>query len=246
MKFRNITLGMISVAFFASMLGCAGAQWQTKTTIGNKTTIKGDEKTMQQLAQQTDAEAKHLQMMQNAEPRKATDPILVALYRPTIADKLAPAFNSQKFFDELVKEFSKDPVIRLVDQNIVDKAQANANKQYGTGRKRPRVTADVSVYPHVMAEQLAGYNRNTGKIGSMAALVLQAEIVSHYLPTDQFEVKETGNIFRNLEVTRKFSQKAVETIKTKPHIPGEAYHQEVRKETENQVLSIFETYLKKK
>jgi uncharacterized protein YjbK len=80
----------------------------------------------------------------------------------------------------------------------------------------------------------------------MAALVLQVEIVSHYLPTDQFEVKETGNIFRNLEVTRKFSQKAVETIKTKPHIPGEAYHQEVRKETENQVLSIFETYLKKK
>jgi hypothetical protein len=247
MKFCKIFLGIISVAFLAGLLGCAGAQWQTKTTIGSKTTINGDGKTMHQLAQQQGVEAKHLMMMQNAEPRKATDPILVALYRPTIADKLAPAFDSQKFFDILVEEFSRDAVIRLVDQNIVDRAQAraNANKYSGVGSMRPRVTADVSVYPHVMAEQVAGINRKTGKTGSMTALVLQAEIVSHYLPADRFELKETGNIFRNQEVTQKFSQKAVETIKTRPHIPGHAYHQEVRKESGKQVLSIFDTYFRK-
>jgi hypothetical protein len=246
MQFFKMIPGMISVAFLASVLGCAGAQWQTKTTIGNTTTVKGDEKTMQELAQKQEHEAERLRMIQSAKPRKDTDPIIVALYRPTIADKLAPAFDAQKFFDILVKEFSKDAVIRLVDQKIVDSAQENANRHYGSARKRPRVKADVSVYPHIMADQVAGINRKTGKIGSMTALVLEAEIVSHYLPTDQFEVKETGNIFRNLEVTRQFSKKALETIKTKPHIPGEAYRQEVRKDSEEHVQRILEAFLKPK
>ena len=245
MQIRKMFLGVFVVTFLTGVLGCAGAQWKSTTTFGNKTTVKGDEKTMQQLAQQKEYDAQRLQKIQSAKPRKDTDPIVVALYRPTIADNLAPAFDAKKFFDILVKEFSKDAVIRLVDQKIVDRSQENLDKQPGIGRKRPRVSADVSVFPHVMAEQVAGIDRNTGKIGTMAALVLKAEIVSHYLPTDEFEVKESGNIFRNLEVTRKFSIKAIETIKTRPHIPGEAYRQEVRNEGEEQLRDAFQAVLKK-
>lgn len=245
MQILKKILGVIGVAFLTGVLGCAGAQWQTTTTFGNTTTVKGDEKTMQQLAQQKEYEAERLQKIQSAKPRKATDPIVVALYRPTIADNLAPSFNKERFFDMLVKEFSKDAVIRLVDQKIVDRAQVNADKQWGIAHKRPHVSADVSVFPHIMAEQVAGINKNTGKIGTMAALVLKAEIVSHYLPTDEFEVKESGNIFRNMEVTQKFSKKAVETIKTKPHIPGEAYRQEARNEGEEQLRSAYDALLTK-
>ena len=245
MQIHKMILIVFVVTFLTGVLGCAGAQWKSTTTFGNKTTVKGDEKTMQQLAQQKEYEAQRLQKIQSAKPRKATDPIVVALYRPTIADNLAPSFDSKKFFDILVKEFSKDAVIRLVDQKIVDRSQANLDKQPGLRHKRPRVSADVSVFPHVMAEQMMGFNKNTGKIGSMAALVLEAEIVSHYLPTDEFEVKESGNIFRNLEVTQKFSKKAIETIKTRPHIPGEAYRQEARNEGEEQLRSAFEAMLKK-
>jgi len=47
-----------------------------------------------------------------------------------------------------------------------------------------------------------------------------------------------------LLVTQKFSKKAVDTIKTKPHIPGEAYRQEVRNEGEEQLRSAYQALLK--
>ncbi len=61
-----------------------------------------------------------------------------------------------------------------------------------------------------------------GKAGSMLALVIEATITGNYLPAT-LKVEETGNIFQNMELTRRLGEKVKTAIKEQigPTIPAD-------------------------
>lgn len=217
---------MMVIASALALSACKGAQWTSTSTVNGKTTVKGDSESMKQHEAKEAAQAEQLKKIKASPRRAADEPITVALFRPTIADKLAKSVDAKKMFDMLSKAFSSDPLIKLVDQGTVDEAQKQAANAFGSAKGKPQVSADVSVFPHVMAEEKFGINKATKKVGSMMALVLKGEISSHWLPEDQYKVEESGNIFANAKVVNDFAAKSVAIIKTKPHIPNAAFKKE--------------------
>ena len=85
-----------------------------------------------------------------------------------------------------------------------------------------RQVADVEVVSRAYLKEVQGINRRTGKAGKMAAVVFEATIKSHFSP-DEYKVKESGNIFRNVQVTKRFADQIKRIIKEKigPTIPAD-------------------------
>jgi hypothetical protein len=233
---------------FAVMLGCAGGQWKTTTTMGGRTTVRGDEKTMQQERLRQEQETARIEAIKKAERRKSTDPIVVALYRPEISENLQKSIRGDMLFDILRKEFERDRIVVLVKQSDVDRAQSNASRQskyrISSQKTRPSVPADVSVFTSVSYKETVGMSRSSGKLGKMAALVLSGEVVSHYLPEDHYKVELSDNIFKNTELTRKYAREVIQTIKTRPVIPGEAFKKKVKEEQTEAFLNAIKGLMK--
>jgi hypothetical protein len=246
---RNLHRAMLGWAVMVAFVlsGCAGAQtsWTSTTTSGGKTTVTGDPESMKKIQAKQEYEAAQMEKLRKAGPRLATDPIVVALFRPEISEKMKGAIKEDIFFKELRKRFEKDPIIRLVDQGQVDEAQKQAASKFGQ-KEKPLVSADVSVFTFAGAEEVYGISKTTNKVASMAALVLTGEVDSHYLPEDSSKVVEKGNLFRNLEVTDKYVQKVIAHIKTKIFIPNEEYKKAAQAEKKQAVMDALKGLFKPK
>ncbi|MGA1794975.1 MAG: hypothetical protein ACMUIL_03850 [bacterium] len=230
------------------MFGCAGGQWKTTTSVGGRTTVRGDEKTMEQERLRREQETSRIEAIKKAERRKPTDPIVVALYRPEISENLQKSIRADMLFDILRKEFERDGIIIVVKQSDVDKAQAEAARQnkyrMSSQKARPSVPADVSVFTCVSHKETVGISRSSGKLGKMTALVLSGEVVSHYLPEDHYKVEKSDNIFKNVELTKEYAREVIQTIKTRPAIPGQAFKKKMQEEQAKALLDAIKGIMK--
>ena len=239
-------MSFVGLFVLTAFLGCAGGQWKSTTTAGGKTTVYGDAKTIKKEQQKQEYAAARIENIRKAEKRKPTDPIVVALFKPTIGDKLKKSIDQAKLFQQLRKEFEQDSIIRLVDQKVVDSAQKSIKPGRSRARKKaPQVAADISVFTNVYPKQVAGKSRATGKVGMMAAIVFAGRINSHYLPEDKFKAEERGNIFQNVQVTKKYAAQVKEIIKTKVTIPGEAYKNSAQDEKKAAFKNWLNSFKKK-
>lgn len=242
--------GMVCVGLLSLLAGCASVSYKS-STVGGKTTWKktevvdgktvgtGDSETMKKEKARQQAQADRIARIKKAEKRKPDESISVALFRPVIAENLKKSIKPDKLFKQLRTAFEKDPVIKLVDQKKVDEAKKQADQKFGLKKKRPQVSADISVFTNVMAKQVAGISKSSGKVASMAAIVFKGTIASHWLAEEE-KIEERGNVFRNMEVTGKYAAKAVSVMKTKITIPGEAF----KKAEQNQKKQMFMNLLK--
>jgi hypothetical protein len=237
-----------TVAVFIFMAGMASAEWKIKKTVGNKTTVTGDAQTMEREAADEKAREQHLAELRNMERRQPTDPISVALYRPTFSENMKKSADPEKLFQMMKEEFQKDPLIQLVDQKTVDRAQKQVEKDrsFSSGENLPSVQADISVFTHVMAEEKVGISKSTKKLGTMMALVMKAKIVSHYLPEDRYSHEEAGNIFANAQVVKTYAEKCGGIIKTKPALPSPAYKQKMANQQNQALADGLKSLFKKK
>ena len=238
-------LVFVVVACIASGCAMTGGTWKSTTTVDGKTTVTGDEETMKKENAKQNYEADNIEKIKKAEKRKPTDPITVALYRPTVAENLKGSLDAAKMFEMISKEFANDPVIRLVDQKTADAAQKQADdsNKHTINKQLPKVGADVSVFTNVMASEEVGVSK-TGKLGKMVAIKFKANIVSHYLPEDRYDAEEAGNIFNNVQVVKAYAKKVCDIIKNKPHIPGQAYKQQSGDEKKKQFENVFKNLFK--
>ncbi|MCK5242936.1 hypothetical protein KAR34_10845 [bacterium] len=245
-----ILKGMVGVCMLSLVAGCASMSYKS-STVGGKTTWKktevvdgktvvtGDAATMKKEKARQQAQADRIERIKKAEKRKPNEPIIVALFRPVIAENLKKSIKPDKLFKQLRTAFEKDPAIKLVDQKKVDEAKKQADRKFGRKKKRPQVSADISVFTNVMAKQVAGISKSSGKVASMAAIVFKGSITSHWLAEEE-KIEEMGNIFRNIKITKKYAAKAVSVMKTKITIPGEAF----KKSEQNQKKQMFMNLLK--
>ncbi len=238
----------------AGLWGCGGMVKTTRVVNGKKVTTwtsPEEAKRMEEKeAKKEEQRAANLKEINKAEKRKSNEPIIVALFETDVAENLKTNTKG-RLFPQLRKEFEKDAIIRLVDQKIVNNA-AKQTKRKRRGRlgstARPKVAADISVFTTASVKEVVGRSKSTGKLGKMAALVYTATISSHYFADDTYTVKETGNIFNNVKVTRKFANKIKVIIKNKigPNIPGAAYKQKRKAKQKNQFSDWMKSLKKKK
>lgn len=248
-KREIVFLGLFAL-MFAILAGCGGMTKTTRVVGGKKVTTYSDPETAKRMEEEEKQRAAYIEELRKAEKRKPTDPIIVALFEAYVADKLKKNTKG-RLFPQFRKEFENDPIIRLVDQKIVNKAAKQtkqASRRPLTSKDKPKVAADVSVFSYANIEETVGYSKKTKKTGKMIALVYTATVTSHYLPEDTHQVKETGNIFRNVEVTKKFADKIKDVIRNKigPNIPSAAAKQEIKEKQKSQFLDWLKSLKKKK
>jgi hypothetical protein len=229
--------------------GCSGMVKTTRVVDGKEVTVWTDPQTAKRYEQERKQKASKVDAYRKAEKRGPNDPIIVALYETEVEAKLKQNVKG-RLFEQLRKEFEGDPVIKLVDQKVVSRAAQEKAHRMSSFDNNPSssVDADVSVFTTAAAREEAGVNRATGKVGKMVALSYHAKVASDYFPEETYSVEESGNIFRNVAVTRAFAQKIKEIIKNKigPNIPkrvaGRKFGEEGPKKVE---LSEFLKSMKK-
>ena len=244
-KKKIVFLGLFALTF-AILSGCGGMTKTTRVVDGKKVTTYSDPETAKRMEEEEKQRAAYIEELRKAEKRKPTDPIIVALFETDVADKLKEN-TKERLFPQFRKEFENDPIIRLVDQKIVNKAAKQTSRQRSMSKDKPEVAADVSVFSYANIKETVGYSKKTKKTGKMIALVYTATVTSHYFSEDTCQVKETGNIFNNVEVTKKFADKIKDAIKNKigPNIPSAAGKQEIKEKQKSQFLDLFKSLKKK-
>ncbi len=188
-----------------------------------------DKQVKQRLAQQRlgeqvqQANVDRLEKIKQAPKRRANDPIYVN-FRPMELDAKLSQMEKPKgaFFEQIKKEFANDPVIKLVGKDKVRLGELGAALGTLRGQSSQRATAaDVEVAFKGYMKEVYGFAAK-GKPGSMMALVLEASITGNYLPATE-KVEETGNIFQNVELTKRLAEKVKKAIKEQlgPTIPAD-------------------------
>jgi hypothetical protein len=238
------TASCISIAILCLLLSaCAGGYYTTKVNGGKQvyrvgkqgektlvyevdqngqTTIHNpdDPTAKRHVAAQERAEqlrtkqAEQLEILREAPKRHAQDPIYVNLSPPVLDGKVQKAERSKGAVAEQIrKELTADPIIKLVD----DHQQAQGPLKLRTGQP----VADVDVSSKVSMKEVYGLNRKTGKPGKMVAVVFEATITSQVLPAS-YTVSESGSIFQNVEVSKRFARQVKQVILEKigPDIPA--------------------------
>jgi hypothetical protein len=245
---------VLGLFILAGLWGCGGMVKTTRVVNGRKVTTwtsPEEAKWMEEKeAKKEKQRVVYLEEINKAEKRKSKDPIIVALFETDVAQNLKTNTKG-RLFPQLRKEFEKDTIIILVDQKTVNNAAKQVKrKRHGRlgSTARPKVEADISVFTTASVKEVVGRSKSTGKLGKMAALVYTATISSHYFAEDTFTVKETGNIFNNVKVTRKFANKIKVIIKNKIglNIPGAAYKQKRKAKQKNQFSDWMKSFKKKK
>jgi len=114
---------------------------------------------------------------------------------------------------QIRKEFTSDPIIKLVDDNQQTAGPLNL-------RVDPSV-ADVEVSSKVSMKQVVGVNRKSGKLGKMVTIVFEGTIISQ-VPPASYTVSESGHILKNVEVSKRFVRQIKRVIVEKigPNIPA--------------------------
>ena len=171
-----------------------------------------------------EAEADRIERIMMAPKRATDDPIFVALHQTQLDDGLQEAQHSDgAVFTEFRKHFETDPVIELVsEEDMRGREWAELGKALAGKSPNEAPAADIEVVSRGYLKEVAGINRQTGKPGKMVAVVFEATITCNFAPAE-YTVTESGNIFRNTEVTKKFADHIKEIIKSKigPTIPAD-------------------------
>jgi hypothetical protein len=197
---------------------------------GNTTVHKADDPTYQrhQAAQQHAERAKQMQAarvehIRQASKRQHDDPIFVALHPIELDKNLKKSEHSKGAVDKQFRdEFKSDKVIRFVDNKDRKRNEWVEINQVAAGINPSREPlADVEVISRAYLKEMRGIDKKTGKPGKMPAIVFEATIKSSHLP-QKYTVKEYGNMFRNVEVTRRFASQIKHIIKDQigPSIPA--------------------------
>ena len=189
-----------------------------------------DPMAQQYLAEKQRAEQARLQedsrqeRIRNAKKRTASDPIYVALLPTELGANLASAQHSEgAVYEQIRKEFKDDPVIRLVSKEDLRRREWTQIGKALTGSSSSTgPAADITVRSNGDLKEVVGNSRKTGKPAKGVQIVLEAKISSNFLPAE-YSVKETGNVFNNVEMTRKFAAQIKEIIKNRigPEIPAD-------------------------
>jgi len=169
--------------------------------------------------QPNDSTHDELRRINNAVKRSPRDPIFVSMAETKLDAGLSKVEKPKgAVFKQLMKEFEKDKIIKLVKNRkaFVSELSAFLKKPLSP----ESVNADVSVVSKAYLKEKVGISKKTGKPGKMVAVVFEADITSHFLP-QTFRVKESGHILRNTEVTKRFAAKVQKIILKEigPNIP---------------------------
>lgn len=175
--------------------------------------------TRQVAAQETAEQARvrraaMLESLGSIPKRQPQDPIYVSLAPPVLDGKMQQAEKPKgAVAQQIHNEFASDPIIKLVAGN---QARAGLKKHGAT----PSI-ADVEVASKVSIKEVYGVNRQTGKPGKMVAVVFEATITSQ-VPPGVYTVSESGSIFQNVEVSKRFAKQVRQVIVEKigPDIPA--------------------------
>jgi len=169
------------------------------------------------------ANADRLEKIKQAPKRRASDPIYVN-FRPMELDAKLSQVEKPKgaFFEQIKKEFANDPVIKLVGKDKMrtgELVQALGTLRGQSSQRAPSADVEVAFKGHM--KEVYGLTAK-GKPGSAMALVIEATITSNYLPAT-VKLEETGNIFQNMELTKRLGEKVKKAIKEQigPTIPAD-------------------------
>jgi hypothetical protein len=162
--------------------------------------------------------ADRIERIKQAKKRNPNDPIYVLLHPTEVGNSLEKAqLHKGAVFEHIRKEFKSDQIIKLVN-----KKDEKNNWRSKVRRSLSHAGVDVEVSTRSYLKETVGINKKTGKIGKMIAIVFEATITSDYIPGN-YNVKESGHVLRNPEVTRRFANKVKRIIKHKvgPSIPAD-------------------------
>ena len=217
-ELRHTALLLVLIASLLSTVGCGNMVKTTHTVDGKQVTTWADPETAKRIEQEERNKAARMEAYRAAEKRSPNDPIVVALYETEVEPQLKANVQG-KLFEQLRKEFENDGVIRLVEQNRLAR---DSHQVSAMGTQKPNdAGADVVVRSSARVSEELGINPKTGKPAKMIALVYQAQVFTPYSVDHQYTVTESGNLFRNIEVTRSFADKVKSVIKNRlgPEIP---------------------------
>jgi hypothetical protein len=165
----------------------------------------------------------HGKSWKNAEKRKPTDPIRIALYHPDIDERVRSLGDSKGLFKLLCAEFKKDPLVILVDQKKVDRTQNKFSEQSQDQPdweiKNTEITADISVFTSVYGGDGSGFSALPRESEDETRLLLLGEVDSHYLPEDHYTVEKSGTPATASVTVAEYAAEILRIIKTKPFIP---------------------------
>ncbi|MGE5894483.1 MAG: hypothetical protein ACM34I_10545 [bacterium] len=196
-----------------------------KLTVYDETDPRAQQRRAQQRLEQKveQANADRIEKIKQAPKRRPSDPIFVYL-RPIELDEQLKKAEKPKgaVFDQIKKEIGNDSVIRLVGKDKVktgEMAQAMNALRGDSLVKAPGADVEVAIRGYL--KEVYGLTQQ-GKPGSMIAVVFEATVTSNFLPASP-KVEESGNIFRNAEVTRQLGEKIKHIIKNEigPTIPAD-------------------------
>ena len=242
MKTRIVVVWCLVVVAGIVFSGCMGMESYTRK---DGTVVYGDEETLKKERARDEMREQKTAELKNAERRKDNEPITVALHRPQIAANLKGSLNENIMYDMVKKEFQSDPIIRLVDQNIVDASEKKTKtSMFQSDKNTFSVDADISVFVYVSYEKTLGVSKKTGKVGQMVAIEFKSEVISHYMAEDKYNVEESGNIFNNVQVTKSFAKKICDLIKTKPFIPSLEYKRKMQGQQKQQLEDALKGLIK--
>jgi hypothetical protein len=167
-------------------------------------------------------EEERIERIAQAPKRKPDDPIFVALHAVQLDDQLKQAQHSEGAVDQQVRGcFDKDPIIRLIGMDSMKQSDwAKLGKALSGKSANEAPAADVEVVSRGYLKEIYGFDKKTGKPGSMMAVVFEATIKCNYLPSE-YSVTEQGNVLLNKQVSERFVDKIKAVIKKEigPTIP---------------------------
>jgi hypothetical protein len=85
-----------------------------------------------------------------------------------------------------------------------------ANATAGLSPNRAPV-ADVTVIPRAYVEERVGVNERTGEARAFEIVVIEATIISNFLPAE-YTVREQGSVFADIELSRRLAARVIEVI----------------------------------
>jgi hypothetical protein len=178
-------------------------------------TIAKQQAASEELAERSRArKAEQLEGLDAGPKRGPQDPIYVNLAPPVLDGKMQRAERSKgAVAQQLRNEFMSDPIIQLIPAT---------NGATGFGKSNPGLSiVDVDVISKVSLKEVQGINRKTGKTGKMLAVVFEATITSQ-VPQASYTVSESGNVLKNVEVSKRFAQQVRQVILERigPGIPA--------------------------
>ena len=233
----------------------------TTTTVTDKegNIISTDDPQAQAKADKAARKKKEKQTaLANAPKRDQNDPVDFVLFQTVVGENLRKVTNKEGVFPHLRKEFENDKVIKLLNQRKVDSYAKKYDFKTGEakslssfGRGPSFLPADIYVETFGQLKEKYGISKTTKKAASAPYLFYRAVIYSEF-SDKTWEVKESGHILKNPEVTKKFAKKIRATIlgKAGGTIPAnsEKFRRGNEGMTENQIdaKEAFRNLFKKK